>query len=111
MKVLITGGAGFIGSHLADLLLTQDAEIWAMDNLSTGAIGNIEHLKNNPKYHYQIESIMNVPAIAELVDRVDVIIHLAAAEGRAFRWKGIWPGRCAPIRRRGAACGRTQKSR
>ncbi|HEV8384796.1 MAG TPA: GDP-mannose 4,6-dehydratase [Candidatus Acidoferrales bacterium] len=81
VRVLITGGAGFIGSHLADLLLSQDAEIWAVDNLSTGAIGNIEHLKNHPRYHYQIESIMNVPAIAELVDRVDVIVHLAAAVG------------------------------
>ncbi len=81
VRVLITGGAGFIGSHLADLLLSQDAEIWAVDNLSTGAIGNIEHLKNNPRFHYQIESIMNVPAVAELVDRVDVIIHLAAAVG------------------------------
>jgi UDP-glucose 4-epimerase len=79
--VLITGGAGFIGSHLADHLLAQDAEIWAVDNLSTGAIGNIEHLKNHPRYHYQIESIMNVPAVAELVDRVDVIFHLAAAVG------------------------------
>ncbi len=81
MRVLITGGAGFIGSHLADLLLFQQDEVWAMDNLSTGAIGNIEHLKNHPRYHYQIESIMNVPATAELVDRVDVIIHLAAAVG------------------------------
>jgi len=81
LRVLITGGAGFIGSHLADLLLSQQDEVWAMDNLSTGAIGNIEHLKNHPRYHYQIESIMNVPAIAELVDRVDVIIHLAAAVG------------------------------
>jgi UDP-glucose 4-epimerase len=81
LRVLITGGAGFIGSHLADLLLSQGDEVWAMDNLSTGAIGNIEHLKNNPRYHYQIESIMNIPAIAELVDRVDVIIHLAAAVG------------------------------
>lgn len=81
MRVLITGGAGFIGSHLADHLLTQEAEIWAVDNLSTGSISNIEHLKNHPRYHYQIESIMNVPAVAELVDRVDVIFHLAAAVG------------------------------
>jgi len=81
LRVLITGGAGFIGSHLADHLLTQEAEIWAVDNLSTGSISNIEHLKNHPRYHYQIESIMNVPAVAELVDRVDVIFHLAAAVG------------------------------
>ena len=81
MRVLITGGAGFIGSHLADHLLTLGDEIWAVDDLSTGSIENIEHLKANPRYHYQIENIMNGPAIAELVDRCDVIFHLAAAVG------------------------------
>jgi UDP-glucose 4-epimerase len=81
LRVLITGGAGFIGSHLADHLLSLGDEIWAVDDLSTGSIENIEHLKNNPRYHYQIESIMNGPAIAELVDRCDVIFHLAAAVG------------------------------
>jgi len=81
LRVLITGGAGFIGSHLADHLLTLGDEIWAVDDLSTGSIENIEHLKANPRYHYQIENIMNGPAIAELVDRCDVIFHLAAAVG------------------------------
>ena len=81
MRVLITGGAGFIGSHLADHLLSLGDEIWAVDDLSTGAIENIEHLKHHPRYHYQIESIMNTPALAELVDRCDVIFHMAAAVG------------------------------
>ena len=81
MRVLITGGAGFIGSHLADHLLGLGDEIWAVDDLSTGSIENIEHLRSNPSYHYQVESIMNGPAVAELVDRCDVIFHLAAAVG------------------------------
>jgi UDP-glucose 4-epimerase len=81
LRVLITGGAGFIGSHLADHLLSLGDEIWAVDDLSTGSIENIEHLKSNPRFHYQVESIMNGPAIAELVDRCDAIFHLAAAVG------------------------------
>ena len=81
MRVLITGGAGFIGSHLADHLLSLGDEIWAVDDLSTGSIENIEHLKANPRFHYQVESIMNGPAVAELVDRCGVIFHLAAAVG------------------------------
>jgi UDP-glucose 4-epimerase len=81
VRVLITGGAGFIGSHLADHLLALGDEIWAVDDLSTGSIENIEHLKTNPRYHYQVENIMNAPAIAELVDRCDVIFHFAAAVG------------------------------
>ena len=81
MRILITGGAGFIGSHLADHVLAQDDEVWAVDNLSTGSIENIEHLKRQPHFHYQVEDIMNAPAIAELVDRCDVIFHLAAAVG------------------------------
>lgn len=81
MRVLITGGAGFIGSHLADHLLSLGDEVWAVDDLSTGSIENIEHLKNNPRFHYQIESIMNGPAVAEMVDRCDIVFHLAAAVG------------------------------
>lgn len=81
MRVLITGGAGFIGSHLADHLLGVGDEVWSVDDLSTGSIENIEHLKSHPRFHYQIESIMNAPAIAELVDRCDVLVHLAAAVG------------------------------
>jgi UDP-glucose 4-epimerase len=81
LRVLITGGAGFVGSHLADHLLAGGDEVWAVDNLSTGSIENIEHLKNHPRYHYQIQDIMNGPVMAELVDRCDAIFHLAAAVG------------------------------
>ncbi len=81
MSILITGGAGFIGSHLADRLLAQGEEVWSVDDLSTGSVDNIEHLRTHPRFHSQIESIMNVPAVAEFVDRCDVIFHLAASVG------------------------------
>jgi UDP-glucose 4-epimerase len=81
MRVLITGGAGFVGSHLAEALLGRGDEVYVLDDLSTGSIENIEHLKNAPTFHYAIESIRNEPVVAELVDRVDVVFHLAAAVG------------------------------
>jgi len=81
VRILITGGAGFIASHLAEHLLALGDEVWAVDDLSTGSIENIEHLKPHPNYHYHVGSIMNVPQLAELVDRCDVIFHLAAAVG------------------------------
>jgi UDP-glucose 4-epimerase len=81
MRVLITGGAGFVGSHLADLLLEQGEEVFALDNLSTGSIENIEHLKHHPRFHYTIDSVDNEPVLAELVDRADAVVHLAAAVG------------------------------
>src|ERR1700726_708389 len=81
MQILITGGAGFIGSYLSELLLEQGDTVWCVDDLSTGSIDNIEHLKNHPRYHYQIDTVMNVPLMAELVDRSDVVFHLAAAVG------------------------------
>jgi nucleoside-diphosphate-sugar epimerase len=81
MKALITGGAGFVGSHLAEALVARGDEVYVLDNLSTGSIENIEHLKTNPRFHYMVESIMNEPMTAELVDRVDVVFHLAAAVG------------------------------
>jgi len=81
MKYLITGGAGFIGSHLAEALLSQNDEVWIIDNLSTGSINNIEHLKANPKFHYTIDTIFNEPRLAELVDNCDIVFHLAAAVG------------------------------
>ena len=81
MKALITGGAGFVGSHLAEALLARGDEVFVLDNLSTGSIDNIEHLKWDHRFHYSIDSIMNEPATAELVDRVDVVFHLAAAVG------------------------------
>lgn len=81
MKILITGGAGFIGSHLADKLLEQGDEVFVIDDLSTGSIENIIHLKDNPRFHYTIESVRNLQVVAELVDRCEVIFHLAAAVG------------------------------
>ena len=81
MRVLITGGAGFVGSHLAEALLERGDEVYALDNLSTGSIGNIAHLKSHPKFHYTIDSVTNEPVIAEHVDLCDVVVHLAAAVG------------------------------
>ncbi|HWT03628.1 MAG TPA: GDP-mannose 4,6-dehydratase [Pyrinomonadaceae bacterium] len=81
MRVLITGGAGFIGSHLADAYLQRGDEVYAIDDLSTGSIENIQHLKTNERFHYTIESVHNQPLVAELVDQCDVIFHLAAAVG------------------------------
>src|SRR5690242_18640143 len=80
-SVLITGGAGFIGSHLAEALLDAGEEVTIIDDLSTGAIGNIRHLKAHPRFRYVIEPISNEQVLAELVDECDVVIHLAAAVG------------------------------
>jgi UDP-glucose 4-epimerase len=81
MRALITGGAGFVGSHLAEALLAEGHEVCALDNLSTGSIDNIEHLKTNPRFRYTIDSVTNEPLLAELIDRCDVVFHLAAAVG------------------------------
>ena len=81
MRALITGGAGFVGSHLSEALLADGHEVFALDNLSTGSIDNIEHLKVNPRFHYTIDSVTNEPVLAELIDRCDVVFHLAAAVG------------------------------
>ncbi len=81
MRVLITGGAGFIGSHLAEAYLHRGDDVLVIDDLSTGTIENIRHLKGNPKFHYTIDSVHNQPVTAELVDQSDVIFHLAAAVG------------------------------
>jgi UDP-glucose 4-epimerase len=81
LRVLITGGAGFIGSHLSDAYLLRGDEVFVIDDLSTGSIENIQHLKDNPRFHYTIDSVHNQPVAAELVDRCDVIFHLAAAVG------------------------------
>lgn len=81
MRVLITGGAGFIGSHLADAYLQRGDEVFVIDDLSTGSIENIRHLKDHPRFHYTIENVHNQPVTAELVDQCDVIFHLAAAVG------------------------------
>ena len=81
MRVLITGGAGFVGSHLAEALLSRGDEVYVLDNLSTGSIHNIAHLKEHARFHYTIDSITNEPLLAELVDRADTVVHLAAAVG------------------------------
>jgi UDP-glucose 4-epimerase len=81
LRVLITGGAGFIGSHLSDAYLQRGDEVYVIDDLSTGRIENIYHLKGHPNFHYTIESVHNKPVTAELVDQSDVIFHLAAAVG------------------------------
>lgn len=81
MKVLITGGAGFIGSHLAEALLERGDEVHVLDDLSTGSIENIEHLKSDKSFHYTIDTVINEPVLAEQVDRADVVVHLAAAVG------------------------------
>src|SRR3954453_9622902 len=81
MRVLITGGAGFVGSHLAEALLDRGDEVFILDNLSTGSIDNVVHLKPNPKFHYTIDTVTNEPVLAELVDRCDIVVHLAAAVG------------------------------
>lgn len=81
MRVLITGGAGFIGSHLAEALLKEGDEVFIIDNLSTGSIDNIIHLKETKGFKYYIDTIMNTYLMAELVDLSDVIYHLAAAVG------------------------------
>jgi UDP-glucose 4-epimerase len=78
---LITGGAGFIGSHLAEALLDAGHDVLVLDNLSTGSIDNIAHLKGRPRFEYFIETVDNEPLLAELVDRSDVVFHLAAAVG------------------------------
>ena len=81
MRVLITGGAGFIGSHLSDLYISRGDEVFCIDDLSTGSFDNIAHLKGNPRFRYTIDSVHNVPVMAELIDQCDVVFHLAAAVG------------------------------
>jgi UDP-glucose 4-epimerase len=81
VRALITGGAGFIGSHLSDALLAQGDEVLILDNLSTGSIDNISHLKGKPGFEYFIDTVNNEMLLAELIDRSDVVFHLAAAVG------------------------------
>jgi len=81
MNVLITGGAGFIGSHLAERCLAEGWRVSVLDDLSTGAFENIAHLKPRPGFSYTIDSVFNEPLVAELVDCADAVIHLAAAVG------------------------------
>ena len=81
MKALITGGAGFIGSHLSEHLIKHGNKVFILDDLSTGTIENILHLKNHPNFHYTIDTVMNIPVTTKLIEQSDVIFHLAAAVG------------------------------
>jgi len=81
MRALITGGAGFVGSHLAEFLLERGDEVTIVDDLSTGAMDNVIHLKGLPRFAYHIDSVMNRPLMAELIDHCDTVFHLAAAVG------------------------------
>ena len=81
MKYLITGGAGFIGSHLSDELLQRGHQVHVLDDLTTGSIDNLRHLKGNDGFAYTIDSAENAPVVAELVDAADAVFHLAAAVG------------------------------
>src|SRR5215472_857441 len=81
LRYLITGGAGFIGSHLAERLLDRGDRVLLLDNLSTGSVENIRHLKSSPLLEYHLDTIENRQLLAELVDDADVIVHLAAAVG------------------------------
>ena len=81
MRYLITGGAGFIGSHLAEALLNRGDEVFILDDLSTGSVDNVRHLKSHERFHYMFDSITNKHLLAEMVDESDVVFHLAAAVG------------------------------
>ena len=81
MKVLVTGGAGFIGSHLVDLALDEGHEVWVIDDLSTGSLRNVEHLDDDTGFHLVIDSVLHPAIVNELVRKVDRVYHLAAAVG------------------------------
>ncbi|HET6960074.1 MAG TPA: NAD-dependent epimerase/dehydratase family protein [Vicinamibacterales bacterium] len=81
MRALITGGAGFIGSHLSEALLDNGHDVLILDNLSTGSIDNIAHLKGRRGFEYFVDTVTNEPLLAELIDRSDVVFHFAAAVG------------------------------
>jgi UDP-glucose 4-epimerase len=81
VRALITGGAGFIGSHLSEALLDRGDQVLILDDLSTGSIENIAHLKGRPGFEYFIDSVVNEPLLAELIDRSDLVFHFAAAVG------------------------------
>ncbi len=80
-RALITGGAGFIGSHLTERLLEDGREVYVLDDLSTGSMRNVEHLMGNPQFHLVVDSVLNRAVVNELVNKCDVVYHLAAAVG------------------------------
>ena len=81
MRVLVTGGAGFIGSHLSEALVKRGDDVWILDDLSTGRLSNVASLQDSPRCHLVIDSILNRDLVHELVEKVDVVYHLAAAVG------------------------------
>jgi len=78
---LVTGGAGFIGSHLSELLLARGWEVFVLDDLSTGSSANVEHLEERPRFHLVVDSVLSTSIVNELVHKCDVVYHLAAAVG------------------------------
>jgi len=80
-SVLVTGGAGFIGSHLCELLLDAGSEVWVLDDLSTGSERNVAHLRDREAFHLVVDSVLKASVVNELVHRCDVVFHLAAAVG------------------------------
>ena len=81
MKILVTGGAGFIGSHLSEVLIEKGDELWIIDNLSTGKLENLERILKHPKLHLTVDTVMNEEVMDGLISKVDQIYHLAAAVG------------------------------
>src|SRR4029450_8765272 len=80
-RALITGGAGFIGSHLADELLADGGEVFALDDVSTGSLDNIAHLRDRPDFHLVVDSVLSPAVVSEVVHKCDVVFHMAAAVG------------------------------
>jgi len=80
-KALVTGGAGFIGSHLTELLLADGWEVYALDDVSTGSRNNVAHLRDDPRFHLVVDSVLSPTVVNELVNKCDVVYHLAAAVG------------------------------
>jgi UDP-glucose 4-epimerase len=80
-RALITGGAGFIGSHLTELLLAAGWEVFALDDVSTGSLDNVAHLRDRPDYHLVVDSVLSPSVVSEVVHKCDVVYHLAAAVG------------------------------
>src|SRR5215216_7628726 len=80
-RALVTGGAGFIGSHLSELLLREGWEVYALDDVSTGSLDNVAALREQPGFHLVVDSVLNHAVVNELVHKCDVVFHLAAAVG------------------------------
>ena len=90
-KILVTGGAGFIGSHLVERLLSKGEEVFVVDNLSTGRLENIKHLKKNKKFHFIKGSVLDEKLMKDLVKKADRVYHLAAAVGVRMILKRPFP--------------------